>query len=86
MSSIQLVRILAKNKMMKKILKNVSKEAKQGKPGLSITQLSEKTGIERHRLSGILEVLTILGLLVVFQMGMVKVYAPAKMLLRMSSL
>ena len=39
---------------------------------MSISKLSVKTGIERHKLSGIVEVLTILGILVIFQMGMVK--------------
>ncbi len=63
---------LLKNSKIKTIMKTLFKEREQGKPGLSISALSEKTGIERHKLSGIVEVLSILGIIAIFQMGMVK--------------
>ncbi|MBD3156167.1 MAG: hypothetical protein GF368_06005 [Candidatus Aenigmarchaeota archaeon] len=65
-------RTLIKNKKVKNILKTLFKEREEGKPGLSISELSEKTGIERHKLSGIIEVLGILGVLAIIEMGMVK--------------
>lgn len=76
----QIVKVLTQNKTIKNILKVIFDETKQGKPGVSISQLSEKTGVERHKLAGMLEVLVVLGILVVFQMGMVKIYAPTKIL------
>ena len=63
---------VVKHKSVKPILKTLFKEKEAGKPGMSISELSDKTGIERHKLSGMLEILTILGILVIFQMGMVK--------------
>jgi len=63
---------LIENKRIKNILKTLSKEKEEGKPGLSISELSEKTGIERHKLSGIVEVLAILGIIAIIKMGMVK--------------
>jgi hypothetical protein len=83
MTTPSVVKSLTKNKTIKKIFKVLFKEKQEGKPGLSISELSEKTGIERHRLVGILEVLTILGLLVVFDIGMAKAFAPSIPLLRM---
>jgi len=57
---------------VKNILKTLFQEREGGKPGLSISELSEKTGIERHKLSGIIEVLGVLGILAIIEMGMVK--------------
>ncbi len=78
--------MLSKNKTINQVLKTVFKERGEGKPGLTISELSEKTGIERHRLAGILEVLAVLGLLVVFEMGMMKVVAPGPLLLKMKNI
>ena len=63
---------LLKNKTIKSILKTLFKGKESGKPGMSISELSNKTGIERHKLSGIIDVLVVLGILAIFQMGMVK--------------
>ena len=77
---------LSKNKTIKQILQTIFKEKNEGKPGLTISELSEKSGIERHRLAGILEVLVVLGLLATFEMGMMKVVSPTPLLLRMRNL
>ncbi|OGI14758.1 hypothetical protein A3K63_02685 [Candidatus Micrarchaeota archaeon RBG_16_49_10] len=63
---------LVENKAVKSILNVIFKERETGKPGLSLSELSEKTGIERHRLTGMVDILTVLGLLAIFQVGMVK--------------
>ena len=77
---------LSKNQTIAQILKTIFREKAEGKPGLTISELSEKTGVERHRLSGILEVLVVMGLLVVFEIGMMKVVAPTPVLTKMKSL
>ena len=71
---------LIKDRNVKSILKAIFKERKEGKPGITISELSKKTGIERHRLTGILEVLVILGIITVFQIGMMKVITPTDVL------
>ncbi|MEM5792744.1 MAG: hypothetical protein QXY45_00065 [Candidatus Aenigmatarchaeota archaeon] len=63
---------LLNDRKIKTILRILFKEKEAGKPGISISQLSKKTGIERHKLSGIIDVLTLLGVIMIFQMGMVK--------------
>lgn len=78
----RIIDVLVKNNAINQVLKTIFKEKNQGKPGVTISELSEKTGIERHRLAGILEVLVVLGLLVVFEMGMMKLVAPTETLLR----
>ena len=65
-------KVIVKDKKIKSILKTILKELEVGKPGISISQLSRKTGIERHQLSGIIEVLTVMGIIAIFRMGMVK--------------
>jgi hypothetical protein len=77
------VKNIFKNKTITKIIKLLFEERQTGKPGLSLSQLSKKTGIERHRLAGMLEVLAVLGLIVFFQIGMSKVVAPTENLLKM---
>ena len=72
-----------KNKTIIKIIKLLFEEKQTGKPGLSLSELSKKTGIERHRLAGILEVLAFLGLIAFFEIGMSKVVAPTENLLKM---
>jgi predicted transcriptional regulator len=72
-----------KNKTIIKIIKLLFEEKQTGKPGLSLSELSKKTGIERHRLAGILEVLAVLGLIAFFEIGMSKVVAPTENLLKM---
>jgi predicted transcriptional regulator len=68
---------LLKNKTVKNILKAVSTEQN---PGVTISELSKKTGIERHKLTGMLEILVLLGVVAVFQIGMMKVVAPTEVL------
>ncbi|MFH8080726.1 MAG: hypothetical protein QXO84_02490 [Candidatus Aenigmatarchaeota archaeon] len=75
-----------KDKTMVKIFKLLFQERQAGKPGLSLTELSKKTGIERHKLAGMLEVLAILGLIMFFEMGMSKIVAPTENLLKMKQL
>ncbi len=82
----RIVKILSRHKTINHILRTIFKEKGEGKPGLTISELAEKTGIERHRLAGILEVLVVLGLLTVFEIGMMKVVAPTDTLLKMKSL
>ena len=77
-----LIKNLIKDKSIKSIFKALFKESHEGKLGVSITKLSEKTGIERHRLVGILEVLVVLGILVAFDIGMAKAFAPSPMLMK----
>lgn len=86
MGSISVVECLAKNKTIRTIFKAMFREKKEGNLGISITKLSEKTGIERHRLVGILDVLVVLGILVVFDIGMAKAFAPSPLLLQMKHL
>ena len=86
MKSLSVVESLAENKTIRSIFRTMFKEKKEGKLGLSITTLSEKTGIERHRLVGILDVLVILGILVVFEIGMAKAFAPSPLLLKMKDI
>jgi hypothetical protein len=86
MKTISVVECLSQNKTIKKIFRALFKEKQQGKLGISIAKLSEKTGIERHRLVGILDVLVILGILVVFDIGMAKAFAPSPLLLQMKHL
>lgn len=86
MKTISIVERLAQNKTIKTIFKTLFKEEQQGKLGISIAKLSEKTGIERHRLVGILDVLVILGILIVFDVGMAKAFAPSPLLLQMKHL
>ena len=86
MKNISIVECLAQNKTIKSIFKTLFREEQQGKLGISIAKLSEKTGIERHRLVGILDVLVILGILVVFEVGMAKAFAPSPLLLQMKHL
>ncbi len=82
----RIIQTLSKNKTIDRVLKTIFKEKGEGKLGLTISELSEKTGIERHRLAGILEVLVVLGLLVMFEMGMMKVIAPTPVLLKMKGI
>lgn len=81
-----LIKNLVKDNSIKTIFRTMFKETHEGKMGMSITNLSEKTGIERHRLVGILEVLVVLGILVAFDIGMAKAFAPSPMLLKVKSL
>ena len=81
-----LIKNLIKDNSIKTIFKAMIKETHEGKMGMSITNLSEKTGIERHRLVGILEVLVVLGILVAFDIGMAKAFAPSPMLLKVKDL
>jgi DNA-binding IclR family transcriptional regulator len=83
MKSLSVVEILAKNKTIKSIFKALFKEEQRGKMGISIAELSEKTGIERHRLVGILDVLVVLGILIVFEIGMAKAFAPSPLLMQL---
>lgn len=76
---------LLKNKTISSILKVIFLEKNTGKPGVTISELSEKTGIERHKLAGIIEVLVVLGIVAIFNMGMMKVVAPTETLLKMKS-
>lgn len=82
----RIVQILSKNNAINRILKTIFREKSEGKPGLTISELSEKTGIERHRLAGILEVLVVLGLIAMFEIGMMKVISPTPVLLKMKGL
>jgi hypothetical protein len=86
MENLSIVECLAQNKAIKTIFKALFKEKNDGNLGISIAKLSEKTGIERHRLVGILDVLVILGILVVFNIGMAKAFAPSPILLKMKHL
>jgi hypothetical protein len=81
-----LIKNLVKDNSIKTIFRAMFKETHEGKMGMSITNLSEKTGIERHRLVGILEVLVVLGILVAFDIGMAKAFAPSPMLLKAKGL
>ena len=63
---------LFQDKNIKSIVKILFKEKESGKIGISISQLSRKTHVERHKLSGILEVLSVLGVIIIFQIGMIK--------------
>ena len=81
-----IIKNLVKDKSIKSIFKTLFKESHEGKFGLSISKLSEKTGIERHRLVGILEVLVVLGILVVFDIGMARAFAPSPMLVKVKNL
>lgn len=86
MISTKIVKSLNKNKTINRILKTIFLERNIGKPGLTISELSAKTGIERHRLAGIIDVLVILGILAIFNIGMMKVIAPTETLLRMKNI
>jgi hypothetical protein len=86
MKTPNLIKNLVKDNSIKKIFRALFKESHEGKMGVSITRLSEKTGIERHRLVGILEVLVVLGILVAFDIGMAKAFAPSPMLLKVKDL
>ena len=86
MKNINVIKRLTESKTIKKIFRAIFKEKKQGNLGISITKLSEMTGIERHRLVGILEVLVVLGFLIAFDIGMAKAFAPSPMLLKMKHL
>ena len=77
------IECLAQNKTIKTIFKALFKEEQRGKLGISIAELSEKTGIERHRLVGILDVLVVLGILMVFDIGMAKAFAPSPILMQL---
>jgi DNA-binding IclR family transcriptional regulator len=80
------IKTILKDRTILKIIKLLFEERKTGRPGISLSQLSKKTGIERHRLAGMLEVLAVLGLIAFFQIGMSKVVAPTENLLRMKEL
>jgi predicted transcriptional regulator len=71
---------LVKDKKVKNILKTIFNEKESGKPGVTISQLSKETGIERHRLTGMLEILVLLGLITMFQIGVMKIVAPTTFL------
>ncbi len=86
MKNLTVIKSLVENKTIKKIFKTLFKEKQEGKLGISITKLSEKSGIERHRLVGMLEVLVVLGILVAFDIGMAKAFAPSPMLLKVKNL
>lgn len=77
---------LIKNKTISNILKVIFVERNRGKPGVTISELSEKTGIERHKLAGIIEVLVVLGIVAIFNMGMMKIVAPTETLLKMKNI
>ncbi|MCX8178805.1 MAG: hypothetical protein N3D75_03180 [Candidatus Aenigmarchaeota archaeon] len=70
-------------KPVNKILKVLYLEKKSGKPGLSLSEISKKTGIERHKLAGMIEVLALIGLVTFFQMGMSKMVFPTQNLLKL---
>jgi DNA-binding IclR family transcriptional regulator len=80
------IKTIFKDRTILKIIKLLFEERKTGRPGISLSQLSKKTGIERHRLAGMLEVLAVLGLIAFFQIGMSKVVTPTENLLRMKEL
>ncbi|MFH1473884.1 MAG: hypothetical protein ABIE55_03230 [Candidatus Aenigmatarchaeota archaeon] len=86
MKAPNIIKNLVKDNSIKSIFRTLFKESHEGKLGVSITMLSEKTGIERHKLVGILEVLVVLGILVVFDIGMAKAFAPSPMLLKVKNL
>ena len=86
MKTISVVECLAQNKTIRSVFRALFKENQQGKLGISIASLSEMTGIERHRLVGILDVLVVLGILVVFEIGMAKAFAPSPLLMQMKDL
>lgn len=77
---------ILKDKNICKVLKLLFQEKELGKPGLSLSQLSKKSGIERHKLAGMLEVLAVLGLIAFFEIGMSKIVAPTENLLKMRGL
>ncbi|MEM0473578.1 MAG: hypothetical protein QXF88_02560 [Candidatus Aenigmatarchaeota archaeon] len=70
-------------KPVNKILKVLYLEKKSGKPGLSLSEISKRTGIERHKLAGMIEVLALIGLVTFFQMGMSKMVFPTQNLLKL---
>ncbi|MCX8179693.1 MAG: hypothetical protein N3E38_03125 [Candidatus Aenigmarchaeota archaeon] len=80
------IKNIFKDKTIVKIFKLLFQERQTGKPGLSLSELSKKTGIERHKLAGMLEVLAVLGLIMFFEIGMSKIVAPTENLLRMKQL
>lgn len=79
------IKNLMKNKTINSILKVIFLEKNTGKPGVTISELSEKTGIERHKLTGIIEVLVVLGVVAIFNIGMMKIVAPTETLLKMKN-
>lgn len=64
---------LAKSKEVAKVLKTMYRESRKSKFGVTLSKLANLTKIERHRLVGMVEVLSVLGILVVAQLGMSKV-------------
>ncbi|MBN2203283.1 MAG: hypothetical protein JW700_03820 [Candidatus Aenigmarchaeota archaeon] len=86
MKNLNVIKELVSDKTIKKIFKTLFKEKQEGNMGISISKLSEKTGIERHRLVGMLEVLVVLGFLVAFNIGMAKAFAPSPLLLQVKEL
>ena len=86
MKMVSVIKSLVKDNSINSIFKTIFKEKNEGRLGISITKLSKKTGIEGHKLVGILEVLAVLGLLVIFEIGMAKAIAPSPMLLKVKDL
>lgn len=70
----QNLQILIKNKKIKEIIRTIFYKKQNEEFGASISEISRNTGIERHSLSGILEVLKSLGLLNVIEIGMNKIF------------
>ncbi len=68
-----LLKTLIKSKEIAKILKAIYKETLQTKVGVSINKLSELTRIERHKLAGMIETLSALGILMMVEIGVAKV-------------
>ncbi|MBU5690040.1 MAG: hypothetical protein QXM68_02320 [Candidatus Aenigmatarchaeota archaeon] len=77
--------IVSKNPI-KKIVKILYEEFKSGKVGISLSEISKKTGIERHKLSGMLEILSLIGLVAFLHIGMSKLVTPTENLLKMKYL
>ena len=76
------IKDIINKKPVNKILKVLYLESKSGKLGLSLSEISKKTGIERHKLSGMLEILSLIGLVTFFQIGMSKMVLPTQTLLK----
>jgi len=70
----QNLRVLTRNDRIKKIIRTIFYKKQKEEFGASISEISRNTGIERHSLSGILEVLKSLKLLNEIQIGMNKIF------------
>ncbi len=80
------VKDIFKDKSIARITRLLFQQKQIGKPGISLSELSKRTGIERHRLAGMLEVLALLGLIAFFEIGMSKMVTPTENLMKMREL